>query len=99
MPSPISLEQVKQVAQLARLGLTDTDAHQAAQDLGNILSHFSEIQSIDTQGVPTSDDVTGLKNITRPDASEPEILCSHQDLLDTAPETMDAQIKVKAIFD
>lgn len=95
----ISLDQVKQVAQLARLGLTDTEADQAAQDLGNILSHFSEIQKIDTQNVPTSDDVTGLKNITRSDEAEPEVLCSHASLMNAAPETTQGQIKVKAVFE
>jgi aspartyl-tRNA(Asn)/glutamyl-tRNA(Gln) amidotransferase subunit C len=96
--SHISTDQVKRVAELARVGLTDTEIIQATKDLSNILSHFATIQDIDTQNVPTSDDITGLKNITRIDEATPETLCSHADLLAAAPDIQSNQIKVKAIF-
>ena len=99
MPATISIEQVKRVAQLARLGLTEAEAERAAQDLGNILSHFAQVQTIDTQGVPTSDDVTGLQNITRDDKAQTEVICTHADLLARAPELQHNQIKVKAVFE
>jgi len=94
----ISPQEVSRIAQLARLGLTSEEIKQATQDLAGVLANFSQIQSIDTTNTSTSDDVTGLTNITRPDKPDPEGLCSTQILLDRAPATHQDQVKVKAVF-
>ena len=94
----ISPEEVKRIAALARLGVTNTEVAKATKDLGNVLEHFSEIQTIDTKNVPTSDDVTGLNNITREDVADPNNLCHAEELLKNAPETKDKHFKVKAVF-
>lgn len=99
MPQTISPNEVKKVAQLGRLGLTEEEVKRATQQLSGILDHFSEIQKIKTKGVPTSDDVTGLKNVTRDDNAHPEVLCENKELLTRVPETKDGQIKVKAVFE
>ena len=99
MSAKVTSEEVKKVAQLGRLGLTDPEIQRATEQLSGILEHFSEIQKIKTKGVPTSDDVTGLKNVTREDKAQPEALCDTKELLDRAPETKDGQLKVKAVFD
>ena len=98
MSNIISKEEVERIAKLARLGVTDEEVQKATEDLGNILEHFSQIQKIDTKNVPTSDDVTDMKNITREDKADAECLCSAKTLLENAPETKDQQIKVKAVF-
>lgn len=99
MSAAVTPEEVKKVAQLGRLGLTDEEITRATSQLSGILDHFSEIQKIDVKGVPTSDDVTGLKNVTREDEVKSEVLCSTEALLAAAPETKDGQFKVKALFE
>lgn len=94
----ISQAEVKHIADLARLQLSDEELAAAATDLSNILDHFSNIQAIDTEGVPTSDDVTGLANVMREDAATPEDLATHTELLEAAPEQQESHIKVKAVF-
>mgnify|MGYP002625366031 CR=1 FL=1 len=93
-----SPKDVRRVATLARLGLTEEEVTKAAKDLGNVLEYFSRIQTINTKGVPTSDDITGSKNVTRADEANPELLCSTESLLGAVPETQDNQIKVKSVF-
>jgi aspartyl-tRNA(Asn)/glutamyl-tRNA(Gln) amidotransferase subunit C len=95
----ITKQEVEHIAQLSRLGLSDKEISQAAKDLCSILKHFSHIQKIDTSKTPTSDDVTGLVNVTREDAAEDETLCDKNTLLDNAPDTHQGQIKIKAIFE
>ena len=95
----ISRQEVERIAKLSRLGLTDEEISQAAKDLGGVLGHFSEIQKINTTGVKTSDDVTGLTNVTRDDEATSESLCSAQTLLGNAPDTHQGQVKVKAVFE
>ena len=94
----ISSSEVKRIASLSRLQLSNADVKQATKDLGNVLDHFSQIQAIDSSNVPTSDDVTGLSNISRVDQAVDDLLCSTQSLLDNAPKTYQGQFKVKAIF-
>src|SRR5688572_11532457 len=95
----VTPEEVRKVAQLGRLGLSDEEVTRATQQLSGILDHFSQIQKIDTTGVPTSDDVTGLKNVTRADQVKPEDLCATAELLQRAPEAKAGQFKVKAVFE
>jgi len=99
MSNIISKEEVERIAKLARLGVTDEEVQKASEDLGNVLEHFSEIQKIDTKGVPTADDMTGTNNVTRDDKADAECLCPTEDLLKAVPETKDGQIKVKAVFE
>lgn len=99
MSAKVTSEEVKKVAQLGRLGLSDEEIARATTQLSGILEHFSEIQKIKTKGVPTSDDVTGLKNVTRDDTAKPEVLCDTKELLNRAPETKDGQLRVKAVFE
>ena len=89
---------INDIARLARLGLSDDERPELVTTLQNVLSHFTKIQAIDTKKVPTSDDVTGLTNITRSDHAHPERLTVTSELLDRAPETKDGHIKVKAVF-
>ncbi len=94
----ISTEEVKKIAVLSRLSLTEEEIEKAAGDLANILGHFSTIQNIDTAGVPTADDASGLKNVMREDETQPQVLTTHKKLLEMAPQTHGGQIKVYAIF-
>lgn len=94
----ITAEEVASIAKLARLALTDEEIAAATADLANVLDHFAAIQEIDTTGVPTADDASGLVNKTRQDVAAKEALASHDDLLAAAPDTQDGHIKVKAVF-
>ena len=95
----ISKADVQRVAKLARLGLTEAEAEQAASDLAGVLEHFSKIQQVDTDGVPMATDTRGLHNVARADEAEDGVLASHDELLKAAPETKDRQLKVKAVFE
>lgn len=94
----ISPEEVKRIAALGRLRLTGDEVKEATGDLSRILDHFSKIQQIGTEGVPTADDVSGLMNVQREDEAHPECLCDTKAVLDRAPRLKDNQVKVDAIF-
>lgn len=99
MSTKVTPQEVRKIAQLARLGLTDEEITRATAQLSSILEHFSQIQKIKTKNIPTSDDVTSLKNITRTDEARPETLCRTDALLEAAPEIKNQQFKVKAVFE
>lgn len=94
----ISPQTVKQMARLGRVALSPAEMADATAKLNQILGHFATIQEIGTARVPASDDVTGLKNIARPDRVESETLCAASALLAAAPAMEKNQIKVKSVF-
>ena len=99
MTGRISINDVRRIAKLARLGLTDQEIKSATKDLADVLDNFARIQQVDTTNVPTSDDVTGRQNISREDTADPEGLCGADQLMANAPATARGHFKVKAVFD
>jgi aspartyl-tRNA(Asn)/glutamyl-tRNA(Gln) amidotransferase subunit C len=47
----VSVDDVRHVAMLARLGLTDQRARELTQDLNTILEHMDVLSRVDTRGV------------------------------------------------
>lgn len=98
MSQIINQKTVEEIAGLARLGLTDQEVAEQVKSLNDALGNFASIQQVDTAHTPTSDDVTGLKNIVRPDHAAPSALCSMDELLAMAPATKQRQLKVPSVF-
>lgn len=52
MADTVTIDDVRHVARLARLGLTEAQARAIARDLNAILGHMEVLSRIDTSGVP-----------------------------------------------
>lgn len=78
----ITPEEVRAIARLSRLGLTDEEVELRTNDLSGILGHFSAIGDIDTENVPLADDASGLSNVAREDVARQNTLCAAQDLVE-----------------
>jgi aspartyl-tRNA(Asn)/glutamyl-tRNA(Gln) amidotransferase subunit C len=92
----ISEKEVEHVALLARLGLTPEQKKKFATELSRILELVSELQEADTADVPETSQVTGLRNVARPDEVRPSL--SRETFLKNAPASQADQLKVKGIF-
>ena len=59
----VSIDEVKRVAALARLGLTDERAAALTRDMNTILDHMGVLEKIDTSGVReyVSGDEAGMR--------------------------------------
>ena len=51
MPDAVTVQDVRHVAMLARLGLTDERASELTRDLNMILEHMEVLGRVDTRGV------------------------------------------------
>lgn len=90
--SKISPRQLDQVALLARLKLTRQEKSAFLSQLRQILTFVSQVQSVNTQKLPPTFQVTGLKNVTRKDRPGP---CFSQKLaLSTATACLKGYIVV-----
>jgi aspartyl-tRNA(Asn)/glutamyl-tRNA(Gln) amidotransferase subunit C len=91
----ISEEQVRHVANLARLGLTDEEIKSMGAQLGAILDSIEKIQELDLEGVPPTANPLHLANVFRPDDPRGELM--REEALSTAPETIDDLFAVPRI--
>lgn len=97
--SVITPEEVRAIARLSRLALTDQEITQATRDLTDILNHFSAIGEINTTDVPPANDASGLSNISREDVAHPNQLCTADDLIARAPMSKQHYILVPGVFE
>ena len=84
--TPVDAEEVRHVAELARVNLDDDEVDSFAEQFGDILEYFDALDE-----VPEVDAEADLVNVMRPD-EERECL-SQEEALANAPETEDGFFK------
>lgn len=94
--SRISTEQVKHVANLARLAITDEETEKFTKQLDAIITFAEQLNELDTENVPPTYHVLDMKNVLREDVSKPGL--PQEEVLKNAPEQQDGQFKVPAIL-
>lgn len=93
----ISIDDVRYVAGLAKIAVTDDEAAKLQGELDTILGYVSQLDSLDTTGIEPTYQVTGLTNIDRDDAII-DYGVDQQALLSNAPASQDNQIKVPKVL-
>ena len=63
----LSHDDVRHMAKLCRLTLSDEEVEKFANELTSILEYIQKLQEVDTEGVEPLKQVTGLKNSFRED--------------------------------
>ena len=92
MATQVTIADVRHVAGLARLGLTDERAEALTRDLNTILQHMEELARVDTAGVAeaTAPGTAGMR--LRPDGGMPIPL--HEPPSAFAPAMKDGLLQV-----
>jgi aspartyl-tRNA(Asn)/glutamyl-tRNA(Gln) amidotransferase subunit C len=83
----ISEEEVRHVAMLARLGLSDEQIASLGVELNDILVQIDRIQSLDLEGLQPTTHAAEIVNVTRPDIVRPCL--PREEALRNAPEQQD----------
>ena len=95
--STITTDDVRHLAQLSNLQLSDEEITHLQTDLGNILGYIDQLGSLDTTGVEPTYQVTGLENVWREDAVVHSDV-SREQLLTLAPDATDTSVKVPKVL-
>ncbi len=93
----ISTDDVKYVAALAKIAITDDEAKGFTKELGAILDYVQQLDAVDTDGLSPTYQVSGLKNVMRAD----DIIdygATQKDLLKNVPRTRDGYIEVPKVL-
>jgi len=95
--SDLSLEEVKHIAKLAHLKLTDQETVNFQKQLASILNFVSALSTVDTKDVVPTSQVTGLENVFREDEVRESL--PQSDALANAKRKHNGYFVVDAIFE
>jgi aspartyl-tRNA(Asn)/glutamyl-tRNA(Gln) amidotransferase subunit C len=93
----LSREQVKDIADLAKLDLTEAEIDHFADQLSAVLDYASRLDQLDTANIPPTATVLPLENVMREDRIQPSL--PREQALANAPSKVEGQFRVDAVLD
>ena len=93
----LSREEVKHIALLARLGISEDEIEKFRLQLSDILDNFEVLKQVDTSDLPPTAQSVTLQNIFR--ADEAEVSYPTDEILANAPQQDNHYFKVKAVLE
>jgi aspartyl-tRNA(Asn)/glutamyl-tRNA(Gln) amidotransferase subunit C len=98
--SAISKEEVKHIADLAKLPLSGADVDKIAGELSDTISHINILAELNQRigNLSETSQVSGLKDVFREDVLQPERNLSQQQALSNGKDTHDGYFVVKRIL-
>ena len=91
----LSNDDVRHVARLARLALTDDEAEALRGQLSDILAYAEKVSEVATSDVPPTSHPYPLRNVWRDDDPRPSL--APDDLLQAGPQVEDGRFRVPRI--
>lgn len=94
----LTRDDVLKLAQLSRLQLSEEEITQFQNEISAILGYVEQLQNADVEGLEPTNQVTGLKDVTRADEIR-DYGMSPEDLLANAPaKADDGHLQVKRML-
>ena len=93
----LTLKEVAQIGQLARLNLTPDEIERFRAQLSAILEYAERLQALDTSSVPPTAQVTGLQGVLRDDEPLPGL--DQDDALANAADSIEGYVVVPTVLD
>jgi len=94
----LSKNEVKKIAELARLELTDEEVITYGKQMSQVLGYMAELKEVDVDGVEPTAQVTGLTNVAREDVADAWPADEVAAALAQAPERQGRFVKVKRVI-
>ncbi|MBN1689619.1 MAG: Asp-tRNA(Asn)/Glu-tRNA(Gln) amidotransferase subunit GatC [Dehalococcoidia bacterium] len=90
-------DEIRHIALLARLGISDAEVEKFRTQLSNILENFDILSQVDTEGLPPTAQSIALDNIYRSDEAVPSLPVD--EVLANAPDREENCFKVNAVLE
>ncbi|MEO6913260.1 MAG: Asp-tRNA(Asn)/Glu-tRNA(Gln) amidotransferase subunit GatC [Candidatus Baltobacteraceae bacterium] len=87
---------IRYVAKLARLALTDDEVERFGRQLGDLLEHVNALAGLDTENIPATAQVVELRNVERADSIAPTL--DRETVLSMAPQRQGGFFRVPRII-
>jgi aspartyl-tRNA(Asn)/glutamyl-tRNA(Gln) amidotransferase subunit C len=93
----LTIDEVRHIADLARLDLTSEEEERYTQQLSAILDYAARLQAVDTSAIPPTATVLPFNAPLRPDVVRP---CPPRErILENAPEAEEGMFRVPPVLD
>jgi aspartyl-tRNA(Asn)/glutamyl-tRNA(Gln) amidotransferase subunit C len=99
MQSNKTIIDVAHIVALANLQITDAQKEKFSSQLSSVLGYISKIQSLNTEGVVETAQVTGLTNVFREDIIDEKRTFTQKEALQNAKRTHNGYFVVPAVFE
>jgi aspartyl-tRNA(Asn)/glutamyl-tRNA(Gln) amidotransferase subunit C len=93
----LTIDEVRHVAELAKLWLSEDELALYAEQLSAILDYAERLQQVDTSHVAPTPYVLPLTNVMADDAPAPSL--ANETALANAPDRADGFFRVRAVFE
>ena len=93
----LSNDDVRHIALLSRIGMTDEEVELMRGQLSNILENFDILRQVDTEGVEPTGHSVNVTSVMREDRSRESL--SREDVLGNAPLVEGDRIRVRAVLE
>lgn len=93
----LTRQEVEHIAELAKLGLSREEVERFQEQLSAILDYAAVLQRLDTEAIPPTAQVIGIKNVLRPDVAGPSLPI--EDVLANAPSRRDDYFCVPPVIE
>jgi len=94
----LSKDEVKHIAELARIGLKKDEIEKYRKDLSAVLDYFKKLEELDTKNVEPVGHITETLNIKRGDEQKDFENLGKKRIIENIPETKDGYLKVKSVL-
>ncbi len=93
----LTLEEVKHIANLARLQLDEAEESSFREQLSAILDYAARLQDLDTTGIPPTSSALKSQTVLREDKPRPGL--TKEEIFSNAPEAENGQFRVPLVLE
>ena len=94
---PLTTDEVRHIAALARIGMSDDELEQMRDEMSHILENFDVLSEVDTEGVEPTGHSVDLNTVMRKDSSAES--SETEEILANAPLTEGELIRIRAVLE
>lgn len=94
----VSEEEVRHIAELARIELNDAEVNKFVKEISDILGYVEQLGEVDTEGVEPISQVTGKVNVFREDEAKDADEETKNIMAKNYPDSQDGYVRVKQIM-
>lgn len=95
----LTTKDVKHIAKLAKLELSDSEIKKYQTQLSDVLSHFEQLNEVDTKNVEATHQTTNLENITRKDEVKEDERLTVEEALSGTDKTKNGYFVVPGLLE
>jgi len=95
----LTIKEIEQIANLARLELNEKEKKMYAEQLSVVLDYIDMLKEVNTDVVEETCQVTGLMDVVRADKVVERDDETKKKLINNFPDKVGRLLKVKAVFD